>query len=126
MLGPFFFQLAKRMSRGNGLSLAKAMTARVQKLLREKPHRPPVEYWQEALLARPGWQELRENFYEFKGTGDRFEFNVRHSPKQWLARITEIEVKPLSRGMLPEAQGVLVQEAVEAATAWWDHHGINL
>lgn len=125
MLGPLLFRMAKRMANSNGVSLAKALAARTRALESRCPHRPPVEYWQQALEARPGWKRVRERLYQFR-TGDQFEFLTHHPPREWLTGIAQIELKGVAEGMNPPAREALVQEAVGAATAWWDQHGIHL
>lgn len=119
LLGQLFFQVARNTSRRGGESLAKAMASRIQKIAEKNPKRPPVEYWEEALEARPGWRRVRSYLYQFR-TGDRLEFRVDRPAREWLARMTQIEVGPLGKGMKPEVQEELVKEAVAAATAWWE------
>ena len=123
MLGTLFSGVIRKMSRSNGISLAKAIAAQVQKQERNSPGRPPVEYWEQALEARRGWKQLRAHLYQYR-TGDRFEFRVDRPEKEWLARITTIEVKPLSEGMPPQVREALANAAAEAATDWWGKKGV--
>ena len=129
MLGNLFSGMIRKMSRSNGISLAKAIAAQVKKQEQNNPGRPPVEYWEQVLAARRGWKLLRAHLYQYRA-GDRFEFRagqagwpVGRPEKEWLARITTIEVKPLSKGMPPQVREALANEAVEAAADWWEKRG---
>lgn len=107
------------MSRRNGQSVAQVFSKRLQKLAEEFPGLPSTEHWKRALESRPGWQRVREGAYRFR-TGESVEVKPGSSPKELLARITAVEVKPLGSGMAPDLQRVLEEEAVSAAVAWWE------
>ncbi len=109
------------MSRRNGESLAKALSKRIQRSSAESPKLSPSEHWGRALESRPGWQGMGGGAYRFR-TGESVELKSGSSPRELLARITAIEVKPLASGMPPEVQRILEEEAVSAAVAWWEEN----
>lgn len=119
-----FGQMARWMSRRNGESLAKALAARMEELQDETPGRPETEYGRKALESRAGWRSVGGNRMEFR-TGERVELKPELSWKEILAQITAIEVKPLGEGLSPEVQKELVEEAVVAATSWWQKKGVQ-
>lgn len=112
------------MSRRNGESLAKALAAKMEELQDETPGRSEMEYGRKALESRTGWRSVGGNRMEFR-TGERVELKPELPWKEILAQITAIEVKPLGEGLSPEVQKELVEEAVTAATSWWQRNGVQ-
>ena len=107
------------MSRRNGQSLARYVLAKIGQLKQDSPNQPPDEYWKQVLQRRSGWRQINADAFEFR-TGDRLELRKGAPIKELLARMTEIEVKPLGAGLPAEAQKVLLEEARKAAVDWWE------
>lgn len=82
-----------------------------------------MERWVEALQSRPGWSRVRGYLFQFK-TGERLELDSAVPAEELIARMTRIEVKPLSEGFPPDFHRLLVEDAVEAARNWWKEHGV--
>ena len=115
------------MSRRNGRSLAQAFSAVIERLAREEPGRPPVEYWLKALESRRGWHKMgfvqegeegQAHSFEFR-TGQRLEFDGKKGPEEWLTQVAQVEIASLGKGLPQELQGFLLREAIQEAVAWW-------
>ncbi|MBI3317627.1 MAG: hypothetical protein HYZ90_00560 [Candidatus Omnitrophica bacterium] len=117
LLGAAFFQTARWMSRRNGESLAQVVHEKLEEAA-ESSGGMPLAGWRRILESRPGWRRLKEDSYQFR-TGERLELKKGSSAEELLVRMTAIEVKPLGEGLPPEAQGALLEEAADAAAAWW-------
>ena len=113
--------MARWMSCRNGQSLAQYISAKLEELEADSSRGSFLEAWKEVVRGRPGWREVTSNQYEFR-TGEHLEFRKELPIQELLARMTEIEVKPLGVGFPAQAQKILVEEAREAAVAWWQKH----
>lgn len=112
-------KLARWMSRRNGRSLAQYMAVKIEAAKDDSPQRSLMECWGEVLRQRPGWREVASDRYEFR-TGERLEFRKELPIPELLSRMTEMEVKPLGKGLPEEVRKILIEEARQAAITWWE------
>ena len=114
MIGRIFFQMARVMSRRNGISVARSLIEALQEFQKSSVSPSGDDLWPRILQTRRGWRQVSGGLFEYK-TGDRLEWKSGKTFTDFVHRVTSIEVKSLGQGLPPEAQKQLVADALEAA-----------
>ncbi len=118
--GNWLSQMALWMAERNGRSVAQTLFHKLE-VASQDPGGSAVELWRAVLEKRPGWQRVKEGVYRFR-TGEQVEMKPGETPRDWLPRITQVEVSPLAKGLSETVRAELNRRAAEAAISWWEQH----